>query len=656
MYGLTVTGYTSAANDRFDSGFPTEPVPNASPSFIGADYDWSGVAWSTTTFEAASYKGFGMLSPVHFLAAQHYEYESRNQATSGIRVLGRDSAVATAVVSAMDNLGQGLILTLGDNTNNDLAVGTLNSAISPPSNTARYAVFDLHNVSGSNTLGNYSSVNLLLYGRSSTTNGSPRIGAASINLLGTFGSADQIAIRTTRNDVQLQVGDSGAPAFAGWTNPNGEKQLALLGLNSAIDTTNGFNYMSFVASTAAMAAANGVMTPSGYALRVGGDVSNTWVGSSTTSIGNRGAWGLSPPSSAPSDKYVLFDGATAGSGRVVTVDSATNLRGLYFKATGSSESGFALGGGSTLSLGRGGITNYDQSRQVISANVTLLDHQYWDVGPGGVTANTINTNGKLLEIAGEGTTIVNGAISGTGGLALSESRLELLAVSSYTGTTWVHQGQLVVGGSIASSAGVVLGQTGRLSGSGAASLISGSGTVEPGNSPGILTASAIDPSSGLGFVFEFTQVGSPNYSQSTNSGNDVLYLTDPTTSLLSALTAANTIDFFLSPAGGLQQDDVLRGGFFVTQPDTLSASLGDASVSYFLADPSGSIAYEGMNYSSYSGPFSFLLGLTPESADFGAGPISGQVLEITVIPEPSTYAFGLGLAAFGLLAARRRRG
>jgi hypothetical protein len=655
VYGLNVTGYTSVANDRFANGFPIEPVPNSSPSFVGVDYDWSGVAWSTTTFDSSSYKGFGLLSPVHFLAAQHYEYESRNQATSGIMVLGRDSAVSTADVSSMDNLGQGLVLTLGGNTNNDLAVGTLSSALSPPSNTARYAVLDLHNASGSDTLSNYNSVNLLLYGRGATTDGSPRIGAASVDLVSTFGSADQIAIRTTRADVQLQVGDSGSPAFAGWTNPNGQAQLALLGLNSAIDTTNGFNYISFLGSTAAMGAANNVMTPAGYALRVAGGVSNTWVGTSSTSISNKGAWGIGPgPSQAPSDKYVLFDGATAGSGRVVTVDSNTTLRGLYFKATESSELGFALGGTSTLTLGRGGVTNYDNSRQIITANLTLGDHQYWEVGPGGVTAQNINTNGKLLEIAGEGTTIVTGAISGSGGLALSESRLELLATSSYTGTTWVHQGQLVVGGNIASSAGFVLGQAGRLSGLGTVSVISGSGSVEPGNSPGILTASAINPAGGLGFVFEFTQIGSPNYGQSNNSGNDVLYLTDPTTPLLSALTAANSLDFFLSPTGGLQENDVLRGGFFVTQPDTLTTSLGAATVSYFVADPSGHIAYEGINYNAYDGPLSFVLGVTAESANFGSGTVDGHVLEITVIPEPSTHALALGLVAFGLLAARRR--
>ena len=38
-------GYSDADNNRFASGYPNNPVPNTSPSFIGAGYDWSGVGW-----------------------------------------------------------------------------------------------------------------------------------------------------------------------------------------------------------------------------------------------------------------------------------------------------------------------------------------------------------------------------------------------------------------------------------------------------------------------------------------------------------------------------------------------------------------------------------------------------------------------------------
>jgi len=128
-----------------------------------------------------------------------------------------------------------------------------------------------------------------------------------------------------------------------------------------------------------------------------GNASNTWVGSSSTSITNRAAWGISPPSSAPSDRYVLFNGVTA-SNRTVNVDGAANLRGLYFRTTTNSSFGFTFSGAGILTVGRGGLVNYDVARQTFTANLALGDHQYWDGGAGGITISNVNSGGKLLEI------------------------------------------------------------------------------------------------------------------------------------------------------------------------------------------------------------------------------------------------------------------
>ncbi len=97
VQAATITGYQASEHDRFASGFPTASVANTHDDFVGIKYDWSGVGWSTTTYSSSSYKGLGMLSPVHFLTAQHYEGGSNR--TQGLRVLGQDGLVHTQTVS-----------------------------------------------------------------------------------------------------------------------------------------------------------------------------------------------------------------------------------------------------------------------------------------------------------------------------------------------------------------------------------------------------------------------------------------------------------------------------------------------------------------------------------------------------------------------------
>jgi hypothetical protein len=80
-----------------------------------------------------------------------------------------------------------------------------------------------------------------------------------------------------------------------------------------------------------------------------------------------------------------------------------------------------------------------------------------------------------------------------------------------------------------------------LSGSGVVRAISGAGSINPGNSPGILTAPAVDPSGGLSFDFKFTGLD-PAYFDASSSGNDVLRLTD--------LTAAGGLSARTQPSDG----------------------------------------------------------------------------------------------------------
>lgn len=650
-HALDVTGYSATVNDRFTSGFPSAPVANTNPSFVGLSYDWSGVGWSTTTAVASSYKGFGFLSPQHYLVAAHYG------GSSTVRVMLPSGAVIEGSQQSVTNLGYGPKLNSGPP---DLALGTLAAPLAGVGEFARYGVLDLYPTSTSTTYSVYNGQPLLAYGRSSTTNGSPRVGSATVLSAGLIDGADPnsaviLTATTGSPSVQLVVGDSGSPLLQGWTNPNGGPQLTVLGLNSAVysDGSTNYNAMSLLAVPGAMANTNAVMNPDGFALRVTGNPSAAWQGGSggpsqQNDLSQRLNWS---GNSQPTDLYVGFDATTAN---VLTpeVNAATNLRGLFFLSTASSGDGFTFSGANALTIGRGGIVNYDADRQAFTAAISLGASQYWDVGPGGVTAGAITTGGNLLEIAGTGTAILSGNVSGAGGVALSGSRLEMSGASTYTGGTWVHAGTLVVNGSIAASSGVTVNAGGILAGSGTVAVLGGAGSIAPGNSPGILTAPSVDPSGGLGFSFEFTQTGSPIWGDATASGNDVLRLTGNTSPFTSALTSSNVIDVYLDVAS-LTIGDTFRGGFFTDRDADFLASLDNATFNYYLVSGTGSVTYNSVTYDPYAGPLTFDWSTVSETATFFGGSEAGFVSQFVAVPEPSTW--GLAVTAGGLLVSLRRR-
>jgi len=635
---LDVVGYSAAANDRFSSGFPTAPVTNTSGSFVGAAYDWRGVGWSA----GDPTKGFGFLTPQHFLAAVHYG------GAATINLLDGSGSVYSVAQSSLTNTGYGF--TNGGTQAPDIAIGRITAPIATTRGLPRYGVLDLNATSTTNS--SYNGQPLLVYGRGPDGTQSPRIGTASVGFTATSGS--NIYIQSNTSGVVLQVGDSGSPDFIPWTNPNGQAELTIIGNNAATDFST-VNVYNMLGNSGVLGAIDALTTADGYTLRVVGTPSNTWSGSSSTSIGTRAAWGISPPAAVPSDKYVLFSGTAAGGGRGVTVDSNANLRGLFFKSTGSGTLGFTFTGPNTLTIGRGGVTNYDTSRQTISAAIALGGHQYWDVGAGGVTAATISTGtGFVLETAGSGTARVTGDVSGSGGLAVSGGRLELTGSSSYTGRTWAHAGTLLVNGTIAASSGVSLAAGGTLAGSGHVPAIGGSGVVSPGSGIGILTAPSVSGTGGLGFDFTFTGTGSPLWSSGTASGNDVLRLTSSTAPFAAALSATNSIDVFLNVAS-LAPADVFRGGFFTDLDASFLASVQSATWNYYLATAGGGTVHDGVAYAAYTGPYSFSLATVPETATFASGSEPGYVVQMIVVPEPAVPVVAVAAAGLALGGRRWRR-
>jgi autotransporter-associated beta strand protein len=230
--------------------------------------------------------------------------------------------------------------------------------------------------------------------------------------------------------------------------------------------------------------------------------------------------------------------------------------------------------------------------------------------------NNLSTN--FSGVAQDGDSSGSG---GTGGslTKIGTGTLTLSGTNTYTGATAVNAGKLFVDGSIASSSGVAVAAGATLGGHGNVSSISGAGAIAPGNSPGILTATHLDPISGMSFVFELTQTGSPTYGNAAASGNDVLRLTDNTPFTMS-LNSSNQITIDFSGAS-LAAGQLYRGGFFTNITDTATAT-SLVSGATFLYTGTGGFT---VNFDGF---------VTELSAAFASGTVSnGTMLQFDISGE-----------------------
>jgi autotransporter-associated beta strand protein len=256
-------------------------------------------------------------------------------------------------------------------------------------------------------------------------------------------------------------------------------------------------------------------------------------------------------------------------------------------------------------------------------------------------ANSMTLTGALANNVGDATNPSTGGVKkiGTGTLIMS-------GTSTYTLPTTVFAGSLLVNGALLGSGTVEVQANAVLGGYGSVGLVGGAGLVGPGNSPGILSATSVDPTGGLGFAFEFTQ-DNPNYLAVSASGNDVFRLTDSTTPFVTSLTSANQVDVYLSQAAVAL--GTLTGGFFTeTQVDFLT-SVSSANFRYFVQSNSGSYTYNGQTYQTLA-QYDASKSVTVSTVVAG----SGQVTQFVVtVPEPSTL-FAAGAGAVSLVLWRRR--
>jgi autotransporter-associated beta strand protein len=312
-----------------------------------------------------------------------------------------------------------------------------------------------------------------------------------------------------------------------------------------------------------------------------------------------------------------------------------------------------------------GIWTIDRTLNASSVTISAGTLQ---VGNGGTTgtlgAGNVANSGTLVFNRSDDSTY-SGIISGSGAVTKSGiGRLSLSGSSSYNGATAVSAGELnLSGGSIANSA-VTVASGASLGGYGSVGTIGGAGAINPGNSPGILTTPQVDPLAGTDFNFEMTGIA-PTYNNASNSVNDVIRITG-LTPFSAPLAAYNSINIYFSgDALFTGSPKTITGGFFTDQSASFASSITSATYNYYFANAIGTNSYNGVNYYSKaqyetavlsSNLMTITVTTVAQAADFGSGNVNGQVMQIDVIPEPSTYALlVLAVATWGAHAWRRRK-
>ena len=352
----------------------------------------------------------------------------------------------------------------------------------------------------------------------------------------------------------------------------------------------------------------------------------------------------------------IISNATLGTGTATVTTGTTTLNGLLNAATLNVNSGTLTAGSSGRFTGTPTVTVSNGATLNLAGNETFGSL----AGAGSVS----NSAGRITAGGNNSSTTFSGVLSGAGELTKTGiGRLSLSGSSSYNGATAVSAGELnLSGGSIASSA-VTVASGASLSGYGSVGTIGGAGAINPGNSPGILTTPQVNPSGGTDFNFEMTGTA-PTYNNAASSVNDVIRITSGTP-FSQALAAGNGINIYFSgDALFTGSPKTITGGFFTGQSTNFASSITNATYNYYFANGAGSTTYNGASYYNKTQYESLVLGTNmlitvttvAQTANFGSGDINGQVMQVQVIPEPSTYALlGLSAVAFGAYRWRRRR-
>ncbi len=239
-----------------------------------------------------------------------------------------------------------------------------------------------------------------------------------------------------------------------------------------VDSTADSDHTASFGGTAGTVTVSGGVTASGLNFTTTGYALS---GSSITLTGT-------DPSISVSSGTATINSALAGSAGLVKSGNGTLAIGgtnTYSGTTNIQVGIVRVSGGNALpNSGAVILTNTSGAALELAANETI-----GALSGGGTTGGNVSLGSQTLTIAGTASTTFGGTISGTGGSLqkTGNSTLTLTAANTYTGSTILGSGTLVVANTSGSATG-----SGNVQVSGTGTTIQGTGTIAPGASNSVI--------------------------------------------------------------------------------------------------------------------------------------------------------------------------
>jgi hypothetical protein len=196
VYALVVQDYDPVVNDRFSSGFPDAPVPNASPKFVGNGMDWSGVGW----WKKDQHYSVALLSSKNFTYTKHMAPQTGDV----INFLGRDGHLHGYHVAKLQMVQIGKIG--GEPLYADCGVGTFVETVPVADQVAHYPV-----VFSKKGIEPFIRKKILMYGHMARVGTNEIVEGIMLDGLGSEYNFDTVGLSGGMG--KSEVGDSGSPAF-----------------------------------------------------------------------------------------------------------------------------------------------------------------------------------------------------------------------------------------------------------------------------------------------------------------------------------------------------------------------------------------------------------------------------------------------------------